>query len=38
MFQRLVQAACLEGLVPALWWVELGLVDLMARAMSRAVF
>ena len=34
----LVQASVWEGLVPAHWWVELGLVPLMGRAMSRGVF
>ena len=33
----LVQASWQEGLVPAHWWVELGLGLLVGRAMSRGV-
>ena len=33
-----MQASCWKGLVPSQWWVELGLVPLMGRAMSRGVF
>ena len=32
--KRLLQASWWEGLVPAHWWVELGLVPLVGRAMS----
>ena len=35
---RLLQAPWWEGLFPAHWWVELGLVPLMGRAMSRGLF
>ena len=38
LFKRLVQACWWEGLVPPDWWVELGFVPLVGRAMSRAVF
>ena len=38
MVQRLVQASWWEGLLPAPWWVELGLVPLVGRAMSRGAF
>ena len=38
LVQGHVQASWWEGLVPALWWVELGLVPLVDRAMSRSVF
>ena len=34
----LVQAFWWKGLVPAHWWVELGLVPLVGRAMSEDVF
>ena len=34
----LVQAFWWDGLVPAHWWVELGLVPLVSRAMSRGMF
>ena len=34
----LVQASWWEGLVPTPWWVELGLVCLVGRTMSRGVF
>ena len=33
-----MQALFLEGLVPAHWWVELGLVSLVGRAMPNGVF
>ena len=33
----LVQASWQEGLVPAHWWMELGLGLLVGRAMSRGV-
>ena len=33
-----VQASWWEGLVPALWLVELGLILLMGRAMPRGAF
>ena len=33
-----MQASWWEGLVPAHWWVELGFVPLMGRAMSGDVF
>ena len=36
--KRLVQASWWEGLVPAHWWVELGLAPLVGRAVSRGVF
>ena len=36
--KRLVPASWLEGLVPAHWWVKLGLVSLMGRAQSMGVF
>ena len=35
---RLVQASSCEGLVPAHWLVELGLVPLVGISMSRDVF
>ena len=35
---RLVQASWWEGLVPVHWWVMLGLIPLVGRAMSRGVF
>ena len=33
--KRLVQASWWEGLVPVCWWVVLGLVRLVVRAMLR---
>ena len=36
--EQLVQASWWEGLAPAHWWVELGLVPLLGSAMSGAVF
>ena len=33
-----MKASWWEGLVPAHWWVELGLTPLVGRTMSRAVF
>ena len=33
--KRLVQASWWEGLVPVSWWVVLGLVHLVVRAMLR---
>ena len=33
-----VYVGFLEGLVPALWWVELSLVPLMGKATSSGVF
>ena len=38
LFQGLVQASLWEGLVPACWWVELGLIPLVDQAVSRGVF
>ena len=34
----LVQISCLGGLVPSHWWLELGLVPLVVRTMSRDMF
>ena len=34
----LLQASWWEGLVPALWWVQLGLVPLVGRTVSRGMF
>ena len=36
--KRLVQASWWEGVVPAHWWLELGLVPLAGRAVSRGLF
>ena len=36
--KRFVQVSSWERLVPAHWWVQLGLVPLGGRAMSRGVF
>ena len=36
--KKLVQTSWWGGLVPAHWWVELGIVILVGRAMSRDVF
>ena len=33
-----MQVSWWEGLVPTLWWLELGLVPLVGRAVSRGVF
>ena len=38
LVQGLVQASWWEGPVPAHWWVELGLVFLVGRAVSGGVF
>ena len=38
MVQGLVQASWWEGLVIAHWWVELRVVPLVGRALSRDVF
>ena len=38
LVQGLVQVSWWEGLVPAHWWVELGLVPLVGRAVSGGVF
>ena len=38
MVQGLGQASWWEGLVPAHWWVELGFVPLVSRAMLRGIF
>ena len=35
--KRLLQASWWEGLVPAHWWVELGLISLVGRAVSGGV-
>ena len=34
----LLQASWWEGLVPAHWWVQLGLVPLVGRAVSQGMF
>ena len=36
--KKLVQTSWWGGLVPAHWWVELGLVPLVGRVVSRGVF
>lgn len=36
--ERLVQVSCSEVLVPAYWMMQLGLVRLVDRAVSRVVF
>ena len=38
LVQGLVQASWWEGLMPTHWWVELGLVSLVGRVVSRVVF
>ena len=35
---RLLEVSWWEGLVPSCWWVELGLILLVGRAVSRGVF